>query len=535
MDKNKLKIYLPLVYAGILLAGILLGLELSKVGNGASLFGRHRQDKINEVINYVKQNYVDTISRNQLEEKAITGMLQSLDPHSVYISPSEFHDANDPLLGGFEGIGVQFRLERDSITVINPVSGGPSEKLGIKAGDRIVKIDGKNVASIKITNNDVLRKLKGKKGTKVNVSIFRKGVKGLLDYTIIRDVIPIYSLDVSYMVEPSIGYIRLNNFSATTHDEMTKALNELNSKGMKKLILDLRGNGGGRLQAAIDVADEFLPDRKLIVYTKGIHHENETVFATAGGLFESGELVVLIDEWSASASEIVAGAIQDNDRGTIIGRRSFGKGLVQEELDFKDGSAIRVTVARYYTPTGRCIQKSYKNGSEDYYNDYYHRILSGEMENPDSIHFADSLKFKTLKGKTVYGGGGIMPDIYVPVGKDTLFKYFNLLANKGLIYQYAFDYTDKNRRTLNYRSFDEFNWKFQITDPMFSNFINSTLKSGIKREGKNLAASDARIKVLIKAYIGRNILDNPGFYPLLNSIDETFLKAVSALKTGKSS
>jgi len=535
MDKNKLKIYLPLVYAGILLAGILLGLELSKVGNGTSLFGRHRQDKINEVINYVKQNYVDTISRKQLEEKAITGMLQSLDPHSVYISPSEFHDANDPLLGGFEGIGVQFRLERDSITVINPVSGGPSEKLGIKAGDRIVKIDGKNVAGVKITNNDVLRKLKGKKGTKVNVSIFRKGVKGLLDYTIIRDVIPIYSLDVSYMVEPSIGYIRLNNFSATTHDEMTKALTDLNSKGMKKLILDLRGNGGGRLQAAIDIVDEFLPDGKLIVYTQGIHHAKETAYATAGGLFESGELVVLIDEWSASASEIVAGAIQDNDRGIILGRRSFGKGLVQEELDFKDGSAIRVTIARYYTPSGRCIQKSYKNGSEDYYNDYYHRILSGEMENPDSIHFADSLKFKTPKGKTVYGGGGIMPDIYVPVGKDTLFKYFNLLANKGLIYQYAFDYTDKNRWTLNYRSFDEFNRKFEITNSMFSDFINSTLKSGIKREGKNLAASDVRIKVLIKAYIGRNILDNPGFYPLLNSIDETFLKAISALKTGKPS
>ena len=241
---------------------------------------------------------------------------------------------------------------------------------------------------------------------------------------------------------------------------------------MKKLILDLRGNGGGRLQAAIDVADEFLPDGKLIVYTQGIHHARETAYATAGGLFESGELVVLIDEWSASASEIVAGAIQDNDRGTIIGRRSFGKGLVQQELDFKDGSAVRVTVARYYTPTGRCIQKSYKNGSEDYYNDYYHRILSREMENPDSIHFADSLKFKTPKGKTVYGGGGIMPDIYIPVGKDTLYKYFNLLANKGLIYQYAFDYTDKNRRILNYRSFDEFNRKFEITRLMYSDFVD---------------------------------------------------------------
>lgn len=537
MDKNKLKVYLPLVYAGILLAGVLLGLELGKVGNGTSfsLFKPKPQDKINEVINYVRQNYVDTIGRNQLEEKSITGLLQSLDPHSVYISASEFHDATDPLLGGFEGIGVQFRIEHDSITVINPVSGGPSEKLGIKAGDRIVKVEGKNVAGVKITNNEVLRKLKGPKGTKVHVSIFRKGVKGLIDYTITRDVIPIYSLDVSYMIDPAIGYIRLNDFSATTHDELTKALKELNSKGMKKLILDLRGNGGGRLQAAIDVADEFLPDGKLIVYTKGIHRPKETAYATSGGLFETGELVVLIDEWSASASEIVAGAIQDNDRGLIIGRRSFGKGLVQEQLDFKDGSAIRVTVARYYTPTGRCIQKSYKNGSEDYYNDYYHRILSGEMENPDSIHFADSLKFRTPKGKIVYGGGGIMPDIYVPIGKDTTYKYFNLLANKGLIYQFAFDYTDKNRLTLKYHSFSDFNRNFVITNPMYSDFITYTSKSGIKREGKDLSASDARVKVLLKAYIGRNILDNPGFYPLLNSIDETVLKAVSVLQSRKPS
>jgi carboxyl-terminal processing protease len=535
MDKNKLKVYLPLVYAGLLLVGVLLGLELGKGKNGISLFKPKPQDKINEVINYVKQNYVDTIGHNQLEEKAITGLLQSLDPHSVYISPSEFHDATDPLLGGFEGIGVQFRIEHDSITVITPVSGGPSEKLGIKAGDRIVKVEGKNVAGVKITNNEVLRKLKGPKGTKVHVSIFRKGVKGLIDYTITRDVIPIYSLDVSYMIDPAIGYIRLNDFSATTHDELIKALKDLNSKGMKKLILDLRGNGGGRLQAAIDVADEFLPDGKLIVYTKGIHRPKETAYATSGGLFETGELVVLIDEWSASASEIVAGAIQDNDRGLIIGRRSFGKGLVQEQLDFKDGSAIRVTVARYYTPTGRCIQKSYKNGSEDYYNDYYHRILSGEMENPDSIHFADSLKFRTPKGKIVYGGGGIMPDIYVPIGKDTTYKYFNLLANKGLIYQFAFDYTDKNRLTLKYHSFSDFDRNFVITNPMYSDFITYTSKSGIKREGKDLSASDARVKVLLKAYIGRNILDNPGFYPLLNSIDETVLKAVSVLQSRKPS
>jgi carboxyl-terminal processing protease len=531
MEKNRMKIYVPLMAAVLLLAGIFIGIALSHSGKGLSFLTRKQPDKINEVINYVKRNYVDSVSRTELEEKAITGMLQSLDPHSDYISAAEFHDANDPLLGGFDGIGVQFRIERDTIMVVTPVSGGPSEKLGVKAGDRIVKIDGKNVAGIKISNNDVMRKLKGKKGTKVNISVFRKGVKGLLDFTITRDVIPIYSLDVAYMVEPGIGYIRLNNFSATTHDEMEKALKELNEKGMKKLILDLRGNGGGRLQAAIDVADEFLTDGKLIVYTQGVHHSKETAYATSGGLFENGPLVVLIDEWSASASEIVAGAIQDNDRGTIVGRRSFGKGLVQEELDFKDGSAVRVTVARYYTPTGRCIQKPYKNGNDEYNNDYLHRMVSGELENPDSIHFADSLKFKTPAGKVVYGGGGIMPDVYVAVGKDSTYRYFNQLANKGLIYQYAFDYTDKNRRLLNYKTFEEFSRNFTVTPAMYSDFLSTTTKSGIKREGRDVAASDARTKILIKAYIGRNLFDNDGFYPLLNSIDDTFLKAVTVIKS----
>jgi len=533
MNKNRLKLYLPLIFSGILIFGILAGLELSRIGNGGSLLGPRRENKINEVINYVKRNYVDTVNKGQLEEKAITGLLQSLDPHSLYISASEFHDATDPLLGSFEGIGVQFRIERDSITVINCVSGGPAEKLGIKAGDRIVKIDGKKGAGIKITNNDVLRKLKGKKGTRVKVSVYRWGMKELLEFTITRDVIPTYSLDISYMVDPGIGYIRLNNFSATTNDEITKALKDLNSRGMNKLILDLRGNGGGFLQAAIDVADQFLPDGKLIVYTQGVHHPKEVAYSTSGGLYETGELIVLIDEWSASASEILAGAIQDNDRGTIIGRRSFGKGLVQEQLNFSDGSAARVTVARYYTPTGRCIQKPYKNGSEDYYNDYYHRFISGEMENPDSIHFPDSLKFKTPKGKIVYGGGGIMPDIYVPVEKDTLSKYFNLLVNKGLIYQYAFDYTDKNRKILHYKSFDDFNRNFTITDEIYADFISYSAKSGIRHEGKNLPVSDQKVKVYLKAYIGRNILDNPGFYPVLNTIDDTFLKAVSTLKKEK--
>ena len=530
MNKNKLTIYLPVILSGVLLLGILIGLQLGQGLGGFSFLNGKQKDKIREVIHYVEQNYVDTVNRDALTEKAITGMLQSLDPHSVYISTSEFHDATDPLLGKFEGIGVQFRIERDSITVINTVSGGPSEKLGIRAGDRIVKVDGKNVASVKITNNDVLNKLKGPKGTKVKVSIYRRGVHGLLEYTITRDVIPTFSLDVSYMADPVTGYIKLSNFSATTHEELTKALEELNAKGMKKLILDLRGNGGGYLQAAIDVADEFLPDGRLIVYTKGIHHTKEVAYATSEGLFEKGALIILIDEWSASASEIVSGAIQDNDRGTIVGRRSFGKGLVQEQMQFKDGSAIRLTVARYYTPTGRCIQKPYSGGSEDYYNDYYHRFADGEMENPDSIHFADSLKFKTPKGKIVYGGGGIMPDVYIRLQKDSTRQYYNLLVNKGIIYQFAFDYTDKYRKDLKYTTFEAYDKGFIVTDAILNDLVLAAEKSGIKRNAKGLAVSDRDIRVLLKAYVGRNILDNPGFYPYLNSTDPAYLKALEVMK-----
>jgi len=530
MNKNKFSVYLPFILSLVLILGIVIGIQFNRNGNGFSFLKSKKTDKLKEIIDYVNDNYVDTISREMLTEKAITSMLQSLDPHSVYIPAKEYHDALDPLLGSFEGIGVQFRIENDTITVINPVSGGPSEKLGIRAGDRIIKIDGKNVAGIKITNNDVMRKLKGKKGTKVNVTIFRRGFHGSLDYTITRDVIPTYSMDIAYMVKPGIGYIRLNNFSATTYDEINNGLQRLKSQGMKKLIFDLRGNGGGYLQAAIDVADEFLPAEKLIVYTEGQHQPRNYFHATGSGLFETGELVVLIDEWSASASEIVAGAIQDNDRGTIIGRRSFGKGLVQGQLILKDSSSLRLTISRYYTPTGRCIQKSYKNGTDDYYNDYYHRFANGEMEHPDSIHFADSLKYKTPKGKIVYGGGGIMPDIYVPVEMDSSLRYYNQVVNKSLLYQFAFEYTDRYRKELEKnKTFSEFDRNLMITDDIYQEFITYAGKKGVKHEGKNLAASDHKAKVLLKAYIGRNILDNDGFYPLLNSTDPAFLKAVNVL------
>lgn len=526
MEQRKFNPFMPLWFALVLAGGVLLG---AYIGGGRSnpFAGGGKSDKFEEVLKWVSGSYVDTVSREALEEKAIAGLLQGLDPHSVYISAREFHEANDPLVGSFEGIGVQFRIEHDTITVINTISGGPSEKIGIRAGDRIVEIDGNNVAGIKISTTDVMRKLKGPKGTRVDVSVFRRGAGGLIDFTITRDVIPTYSMDIAYMIEPGTGYIRLNNFSATTAEEVHNALVQLKEHQMNKLILDLRGNGGGYLQAAVEVSDEFLPKGKLIVYTEGTNHPREMFYAKGDGLFQDGELVVLIDEWSASSSEIVAGAIQDNDRGTIMGRRSFGKGLVQEQQNFRDGSAVRLTVARYYTPTGRCIQRPYDNGTEEYNNEYYHRYVNGEMENPDSIQFADSLRYTTPGGKTVYGGGGIMPDVYVPMERDSTLVYYNLLVNRGIIYQYAFDYTDRNRASLNrFASVEEFENGFQITPAIYEDFIAFADKKGVKRQGAGLQEADRRAKILMKAYIGRNILDNEGFYPILNTMDQTIKKAL---------
>lgn len=522
---------MPLWFALILVAGIGLGLLLGS-RSGLFMLVSPDHDRVNQVIRFVEQNYVDTINRRELELKAIDGLLEQLDPHSVYITAEEFHEANDPLLGSFEGIGVQFRIESDTVTVITPVAGGPSEKLGIRAGDRIVKVDGKNVAGIRITTNDVMRKLKGPKGTRVQVSIFRRGVAGLLDFDITRDVIPTYSVDIAYMPRPGIGFIRLNNFSATTHEETHAAIEDLQQQGMKQLILDLRSNGGGYLKAATELADEFLGSGELIVYTEGMHHEKEIYNATADGLFEKGDLVVLVDEGTASAAEIVSGAIQDHDRGLILGRRTFGKGLVQEQMDFRDGSALRLTVARYYTPTGRCIQKPYKDGIEMYNNDYVHRYLNGELEHPDSIKFPDSLKYKTPKGRTVYGGGGIMPDIFIPIEKDSALWYYKMVMNKGLVFQFAFEYADRNRAGLSrYKNAGQFISGFTVPGPVYDEFIRYAEAKGVKHEGKDLSGADLRTKTMLKAHIGRNLFDNKAYFPVLNTVDPTFLKGIETLKT----
>lgn len=520
-------IYQPLIYSAVLIAGILIGIFLfpSKYNNLDS------SNKINSIISLVRENYVDTVNREQMLTNSINGMLQNLDPHSVYIPAEELTDINDQLDGDFEGIGIQFNIQNDTVMVVSTISKGPSEKVGIIAGDRIVTVDGKVIAGKKIATSDVMKLLKGKKGTKVTVGIKRSGIKQLTNFTIQRDVIPTYSIDASYMADNTTGYIKISQFAATTAEEFEKASGILLEKGMKEMILDLRGNPGGYMDAAVQIVDEFLPSGKLVVSTKGRKYKGQTYKSTSDGKLEFIKLVVLIDEWSASASEIVAGAIQDNDRGVIIGRRSFGKGLVQNQYPLKDGSALRLTVARYYTPSGRCIQKPYKGSIEDYYEDLLTRIEHGELEHPDSIHFVDSLKFLTTAGRVVYGGGGIMPDVFIPLGKNENNGWFNALFNMGLINQFAFKYIDDNRKEIKSKYTEvSFVKQFTVDDALFEQLVNYAEKAGLKKDTQKIAFTKLKTKAWLKAFIGRNIFGDKAFYPVWLSEDETFKKALDLVK-----
>lgn len=535
---KKYSVYLPIAFSLVLILGIILGFLLERNGQasrGLAFLPRSHAtyNKVDDIINYIENNYVDSVNQNQLETYAIKGMLNDLDPHSDYITAAEFNQMNNPLLGSFDGIGISFRIEQDTIMVINPIPGGPSQKVGLMAGDRIVKVNDTLVAGVGITNSEVMHKLKGPKGTKVRVSIYRRGVPKLIDFTITRGVIPTYSLDIAYMVNKNLGYIKLNKFSATTYEEFDKAVRKLKAEGMKKLILDLRNNPGGYLSAAIKVANEFLPKGKLIVYTKGLHRPNFYAYANSKGQLKHTDVAVLINEGTASAAEIVTGALQDNDVGVIIGRRSFGKGLVQEQIRLPDGSALRLTVARYYTPTGRCIQKPYKKDDfKAYYAETYRRYFDGELSNRDSTKFNKSLKFITPKGKVVYGGGGIMPDIFVPLIADTLHSFYNIMANKGLIYQFAFNYTDTHRPQLRrYKKFKSFNRHFNMTDKEYRALVVYAKSKGIHQSKQKVAISKSRIEILFKAYVGRNILGAKGFYPIYNKIDNIFKKAVQVMNS----
>lgn len=533
-DHKKRTVYLPIALAVVLIIGFLLGATLVKesaLNKNMTLLQNlqsKRYDPVNDVLGYILQDYVDSVDAVKLKQYAVEGILENLDPHSQYISADEFSEVNEPLMGEFDGIGVQFRIENDTVYIINTIQGGPSEKAGVRAGDRIIKVDNKLIAGVKIENRDVMRLLKGHRGTKVNVGIYRKGSPKLLNFNITRDVIPTYSVDVSFMPQPGTGYIKISKFAATTSQELKEALMALKSRGMHQLVLDLRGNSGGFLQSAIEVADQFLPDKDLIVYTEGQHRPKEVAYATREGLFEKGKLVVLIDEGSASSSEIVAGALQDNDRATIIGRRSFGKGLVQEQLSLPDGSAIRLTVARYFTPSGRSIQKPYVNGeADDYESEVFNRMVHGEFESADSIKFNDSLEYRTKGGKLVYGGGGIMPDIFIPVEKNESYQYYNSVLNKGLIHQFTFEYTDRHRAALNkYRNFDDFNKRFTIDNGFMNEFTAYAEKEGVSTDLKGLAYTRYEMTNLMKALIARNLFDEKGFYPIYLKTDKTFKKAI---------
>lgn len=488
--------------------------------------------KLETFMRYVQLAYVDTVDSEKLTEDAIKAVLKGLDPHSVYISKKDLKRMNEPLEGNFEGVGVQFNILHDTITVVSPIAGGPSEKLGIRAGDKIIQIEDKTVAGVGFTNKDVADHLRGKKGTKVNVSILRNGEDDLLDFEITRDKIPIYSMDASYMATPKTGYIKLNRFAAQSMDEVGGAMDSLRAKGMENLILDLRGNGGGYLRTAIQLADNFLNEGKLIVYTQGKAYPREEYNSTKQGIFTQGKLVVLIDEGSASASEIVSGAIQDWDRGLIIGRKSFGKGLVQKPFQLSDGSAIRLTISRYYTPSGRSIQRDYSEGKEDYYDEINKRYEHGELMNSDSIIFPDSLKFETLKLKrTVYGGGGIMPDIFIPLDTTETSKYFSQLVRKGILYTYNLDYLDTHRNDLmsTYPTFEAFNAGFTLSNEMLEEIISAATEKGIERNDSEIAHSKRIIQMNFKALMATNLWTSTEFYRVINSNDNAFQKALEVM------
>ena len=532
-DISKNKPFVPLYYALVLACGIIIGYFFTFNSNftssSASLEDKNSNNKINNLIEYINEQYVDTINRKQLENKTITSMLKNLDPHSDFIPAEELTAVNEPLEGNFDGIGVEFNIIEDTIRVVNPIIDGPSEKIGIKSGDKLIKVNGKTVAGIKITNKQVFEKLRGKSGSEVNVSLMRSGINKALDYKIIRGQIPIYSIDIAYIVKPTIGYIKISRFASTTYDEFIKAFNMLNKKGMTKMILDLRGNGGGFLNTAVSLADEFLINGLQIVYTQGKAHPKKIYSATSRGGFEKNKLVVLIDEGSASASEIVAGALQDNDRATIIGRRSFGKGLVQDQIDLPDGSAIRLTIARYYTPTGRCIQKPYNKTIDDYNNEEYDRYENGELYHADSIKTDKTKQYKTPEGKTVYGGGGIMPDIFIPLDTVKYNPLINKLFNYGVLNSFAFEYTDYNRVLFlkKYKTAPEFISNFKLGEPeidAFKKYLITKKITNIFFNGKEKGFNQ-----ILKALIGRNLFDKDAYYPILNENDTAILKAVEVL------
>jgi carboxyl-terminal processing protease len=518
----------------VLLISILFTIPVSFVSAQEAV--QQNQLKFGRLLRLIESYYVDSVNIDQLTEKAIVNVLSDLDPHSVYISKDEVDKMNEPLVGNFEGIGISFNIFKDTLLVTTTISGGPSEKVGLLAGDRIVEVDHKNIAGIGLKNSDVFKLLRGDKGTIVDLKVLRRSVAELLDFTIIRDKIPINSLDASYMLNESTGLIKLNKFAKTTTEEFVTAMKDLKKQNIQNLILDLRENGGGYLETAIQISEQFLKNDELVVYTSGLNEPKKEYRATASGEFKKGNLVVLVDENSASASEIVAGAIQDWDRGIIVGRRSFGKGLVQKPFYLTDGSMVRLTTAHYYTPSGRCIQKPYKEGLTEYRNETQNRFSNGEMFNADSIVFSDSLKYKTLlNGRTVHGGGGVMPDIFIPMDTSSHYAYINRLRRNNIVNNYALEYVDKNRNELKskYPDFKNFEAKFETSEAMISEIAENGVKEGIEKDEESMAFTKNDLKKQIKALLASSLYSRDDFFRVFYKDDEAVLEALKILKNQK--
>lgn len=488
--------------------------------------------KLDLTLGLVERIYVEPINKDSIVEALMPRLMEQLDPHSTYISAKDMQAVNEPLEGEFDGIGVVFNMATDTVVVLNIIAGGPSYKAGVLPGDRIVTIDGDTVAGRKIEQNKVVERLRGKRGSKVTIGIERQNVEGLVDVTITRDKIPMKSIDAAFMIRPTVGYVRLTSFARTTHTEFVEAIDRLKGEGMQSLIFDLRGNSGGYLDQAILMTNEFLPEGRLMVYTEDRLGVQQKEFSTGGGKLTELPLVVLIDEYSASSSEIVAGALQDNDRGTIVGRRSFGKGLVQSQIPFNDGSAIRLTVAKYYTPTGRSIQKPFVRGAEGYNEDIWNRYESGQFFSADSIHFADSLKFTTPKGKTVYGGGGIMPDVFVPLDTLDMTPYYYAVTGFNILYRYTLDYADKHRKAINsIRTVEQLEAFLNGDKALLEDFVRYASEKGIKPNRAEIAKSRVLIESLLRAYIARNTeLQDNGYFSQIWPADPTLLKAFELLQ-----
>lgn len=529
MQEKNSRVWQPFIYSAVLAIGILGGYFLQNNHTGG--FKLSGNNKLDQVISRISSDYVDTINSEELTETAIVEMLHQLDPHSSYIPADELKSVNEQLEGNFEGIGVEFNLLDDTIFIASVLPDGPSEKAGLQPGDRIITVDGETVAGIKIDNGGVAKRLKGEKGTKVKVGIKRMGEKGLIDFTITRGQIPLYSVEATYMLNPTTGYIKLVSFSRDTYQELMDGINQLKASGMKSLILDLRGNPGGYLHAATGVASEFLGKNKLMVYTEGRKAGKREYKTDSKGGFMDGKLVVLIDEGSASASEIVSGAVQDWDRGVIVGRRSYGKGLVQESYGLNDGSALRLTIARYYTPTGRCIQKPYDDGYDSYESDILDRFNGGEFDSQDSLKTNKELEYTTPKGRKVYGGGGIYPDIFVPIDSALHSGLLTNIYRYGFISRIAYKYGSANREELlkKYKNIDAFVAGFNFNSLLEQQIKELLNKSEIAFTNEQLAKLMPTIKRQANAYVARQLYGRQAYQQALNTGDNTVDAALKAL------